>query len=403
MKGACGLAILLLAALPATARQAAAPAPAPAADALRIATFNIWELSRDKLDQVDATGHGSHPQLRHAAEIVQRLRPDVLLVNEIDFDAGPRQNARLFLERYLQVPQGGQLAIDYPEIVFEAVNTGLATHYDLDHDGAADGPGDAHGFGRYPGQYGMALYSRLPVEWGLLRTFQTLRWVTMPGHLMPDGRHGRPAWYAPAEAVRLRLSSKSHWDVPLRAGGQRLHILACHPTPPVFDGDEDRNGRRNFDEIRLLADYLRGGETAAYIVDDAGLTGGLDADAPFVVLGDLNADPFNDAGPYGGTAIGQLFSHPRIQDPAPRSAGALHEGRDYPGRGDRLTSPYGRLDYVLPSRDLEVVASGVFWPTPDDPLASLVYGEERASDHHLVWVDVRLPAAAAGSAMEAGP
>jgi len=34
-------------------------------------------------------------------------------------------------------------------------------------------------------------------------------------------------------------------------GGQVIHILASHPTPPVFDGVEDRNGRRNHDEIRL--------------------------------------------------------------------------------------------------------------------------------------------------------
>ena len=38
--------------------------------------------------------------------------------------------------------------------------------------------------------------------------------------------------------------------------GKTFHLLASHPTPPVFDGDEDRNGKRNHDEVRLIADYI---------------------------------------------------------------------------------------------------------------------------------------------------
>ena len=46
-----------------------------------------------------------------AAEIVQRVRPDVLLVNAIDFD-GEQRNAGRFLERYLKVGQNRQQPID---------------------------------------------------------------------------------------------------------------------------------------------------------------------------------------------------------------------------------------------------------------------------------------------------
>ena len=55
---------------------------------VRIAAFNVWELSSRKLDQVDEHGRGVNLQLRKAAEIVQRVRPDVLLINEFDYDAG---------------------------------------------------------------------------------------------------------------------------------------------------------------------------------------------------------------------------------------------------------------------------------------------------------------------------
>ena len=91
----------------------------------------------------------------------------------------------------------------------------------------------------------------------------------------------------------FRLSSKSHWDVPVEVGGRTVHVLASHPTPPTFDGAEDRNGRRNHDEIRFWADYVRPGAGSGYIYDDAGGTGGLKPGSSFVILGDQNADPLD--------------------------------------------------------------------------------------------------------------
>ena len=364
---------------------------------VRIAVFNIKELSREKVDAVDAAGRGKDPQLLAAAEVLQEVRPDVVLINEIDFDEG-RQTASLFVDRYLAV---GEAPLSYPYHFFEPVNTGVPSGLDLDNDGATDGPADAWGFGRYPGQYGMALLSRFPLDTEAARSFRTLLWKTMPGNLMPDGRGGKPSWYDRAESAVLRLSSKSHWDVPLEippaegAGAEaptRVHLLASHPTPPVFDGEEDHNGRRNFDEIRLWADYLSGGPVAEYIVDDEGRQGGLPEDAAFVLLGDLNADPYRGDASYGQPAIRQLLGHPRVRDPRPGSeGGAAHTpqvrpGREpYPGPPHLLTSGFGRIDYVLPSRNLEVQGSGVFWPAGSDGAVA-----ETASDHRLVWVDLRL-------------
>ena len=357
---------------------------------VRIAVFNVWELGRNKLDQVDEAGRGTNPQLKGAAEVIQRMRPDVLFVNEIDFDPDERVNARLFVERYLAVGQGGQEPIDYPHIFFESVNTGFPTGIDMNRDGETDGPEDAYGFGRYPGQYGMALLSAWPIDTANARTFQKLLWKDQPGNLMPDGRDGKPDFYGPEQVEIFRLSSKSHWDVPVKIGSHTIHVLAAHPTPMVFDGDEDRNGRRNFDEIRMWADYLSGGEAASYLFDDTGERRSLSPDASFVIMGDLNADPFNDTAPYGKTAISQLLDHPRVADPMPRSAGAVTSERPYDGPKDTRTSEWGRIDYVLPSRDLYVADAGVFWPAPEDPLSSLVARDESSSDHRMVWIDVVL-------------
>jgi endonuclease/exonuclease/phosphatase family metal-dependent hydrolase len=355
---------------------------------VRFAAFNIWTLGADKLNQVDADGHGTNRQLRNAAEIIQRVRPDVLLVNEIDFDVEQRKNAAAFRDRYLKVGQAGQEPIDYPHIFFAPVNTGVPTGHDLDNDGASDGPADAFGYGRYPGQYGMALYSKYPIETQAARTFQKLLWKAMPKNLMPDGQHGKPAWYSAEEVAILRLSSKSHWDVPIRIGDTVVHVLASHPTPPVFDGPEDANGRRNFDEIRLWANYLTGGGAAAYIEDDQGRKGGLPHDASFVILGDLNADPAKDKPTYGQLPIAQLLKHPRVQDPTPKSDGAAAHFASYPDDKATPTSNFGRVDYALPSKDLTVKGSGVFWPAAGDPLSKLVADRQSSSDHRLVWVDV---------------
>jgi hypothetical protein len=207
------------------------------------------------------------------------------------------------------------------------------------------------------------------------------------------------------------LSSKSHWDLPLQIGaGQTLHFLVSHPTPPSFDGPEDRNGRRNHDEIRLWADYLTPAR-AGYLRDDRGRRGGLPARASFVIAGDLNADPRDGAS--FDAAIRQLLDHPRVRAlPAPRSAGAAdaaarQAGSNLAQRGtpaedtadfsERGTSPGNlRADYLLPSRSLQVCSSGVFWPTSDDPLFELINDDTAASsDHRLVWLDIAAPSSGA--------
>ena len=77
-----------------------------AARTLRLAQFNIRELTKEKLATVDADGVGSDAQVRAAATIVQRVRPDVLVINEIDHDYSEPgtpldSTARLFEQNYL--------------------------------------------------------------------------------------------------------------------------------------------------------------------------------------------------------------------------------------------------------------------------------------------------------------
>ncbi len=401
--GLVGLALGLAAISPAAADpQTVTASHSPRA--VRFATFNCSLHRAAAGSLVSDLSTPDDLQARTIAEIIQRVRPDVVLLNEFDYDA-KGEAIGLFKREYLQVGQNGAEPIEYPHFFVAPVNTGIPSGLDLDNDGVAfrsgdqykaagkNPGGDSFGFGAFPGQYGMAVLSRHPISIDDVRTFQTFRWNDLPDTLLPRD------WYDQEEAGVVRLSSKSHWDVPIEVRGRTIHLLCSHPTPPVFDGPEDRNGKRNADEIRFWAKYI--GPDSAFVYDDAGARGGLDADAAFVILGDLNSDPHD--GGSRGDAIARLLEHPRINTArAPASDGAEEASRLQGGENEshsgepRLdTADFNdrgpgnlRVDYVLPSANLEVLGSGVFWPRRDDPLSRLT-GEYPfpGSDHRLVWID----------------
>jgi hypothetical protein len=402
--------VAMLAALSLLALQGAALAASNAAgrgDRERSARFATFNASLNRAVEGELVADLSTPddvQAQAVAEVIQRVRPDVLLINEFDFDAEGLA-ARLFQQNYLSVGHNGTSPIAYRYRFVAPSNTGIPSGFDLDNNGAVGGPNDAFGFGAYPGQFGMAVYSRYPILRHHVRTFQHFLWKDMPGALLPDDP-ATPApadWYSPEELAVFRLSSKSHWDVPVLVGGKVIHTLVSHPTPPVFDGPEDRNGTRNHDEIRLWADYVLPSRSG-YVYDDAGTRGGLEPGARFVIMGDQNADPFD--GDSVDRAIQQLLTHPRIQDPHPTSAGAVEATQRDKGANLTHTGPAAedtadfadttpgnlRADYVLPSERLAILGSGVFWLTSSDPLFARLTGTFPfpTSDHRMVWLDVRL-------------
>jgi endonuclease/exonuclease/phosphatase family metal-dependent hydrolase len=361
---------------------------------VRVATFNSSLNRSAEGGLIHDLGSGDDPQARRVAEIVQRVRPDILLLQEVDYDVDGRALG-LFLTNYLGRSQADGLApLQYAHSYSAPVNTGVPSGYDLDHDAGVSGPGDALGFGQFPGQYGMVVLSKYPIDAAQARTFRRFLWRDMPGAVFPRD------WYNQIEMGILPLSSKSHWDLPVTIGKRTLHLLVSHPTPPAFDGPEDRNGRRNHDEIRFWVDYLSGGE-GDYIRDDRGERGALRG-KDFLVMGDLNSDPLDGASRH--EAIRRLLQHDRVaSDFVPTSPGApqaarLQEGINIAHRTDARqdTADFNdrsagnlRVDYLLPSRTFGVCGGGVFWPERDAPEARLVWGEPPpSSDHRLVWLDL---------------
>jgi hypothetical protein len=420
------------------------------AETVRFATFNA-SLNRDASGQllsdlanplaaggVSTTVANRIQQAHNVAEIAQRVNADVLLVNEFDFDLdgtptassvatglGYSSNgAKLFQDNFLSAGHGNAVrgltsGIEYAYRYTPNTNTGLASGFDLNNNGVIAGGDDAFGFGNYGGQYGFTIYSKYEIVG--VRSFQNFLWKDMPGNLLTNdpsaGADNLSTFYSADEINALRLSSKNHVDVTVRINGQDVHFLTAHPTPPTFDGAEDRNGKRNHDEIRFWADYIKG---AAYIQDDQGVSGGLAAGAKFVIAGDYNADP-RDGDSFQG-AINQLLDDPLVNTSlTPASAGGTaaatypsnngtanqsHAGDPQFDTADFSDSAPGnlRVDYVLPSANLEMTDAGIFWPVDPDTstpntggdLFDLVgtfrdpnlYANLASSDHKAVWVDV---------------
>ncbi|KRF19132.1 endonuclease [Nocardioides sp. Soil797] len=369
---------------------------------VRFATFNA-SLNRLAPGQlVEDLSTPDNQQARNVAETIQRAAPDVVLVNEFDYDP---EAVDLFRENYLEVSQNGARPARYRYAYVAPSNTGVPSGFDLDNDGTVGGGNDALGFGEFEGQYGMVVYSKYPIDTRRARTFQHFLWKDMPGARLPDDASTPAAadFYSGEELAVLPLSSKSHWDLPIKVRGRTIHFLVAHPTPPVFDGPEDRNGMRNADEIRFWGDYVSGGRRASYIRDDRGRRGGLDRHAQFVIAGDLNSDP-RDGDSLAG-ATDQLLDNRRVNTSrTPTSDGAVEASELQGGANqshvsdpahdtaDFADSTPGniRADYVLPSRGLRILDSEVFWKTSTDPLYRLTGAYPfPTSDHRLVWVDVR--------------
>lgn len=337
------------------------------AETIRLAVWNAGLTRRGPGLLLRDIEGGTDPQVGAVVRVLAALDADVLLLTGIDWDYEGAALAAL-------ADRLARAGAPYPHRFAPRPNTGMATGLDLDGNGRRGEPRDAQGYGRFAGAGGMALLSRLPLGEGA-RDFTAMPWRDLPGQLMPEGTD-------PAVAEAQRLSTTAHWDVPLALpGGGALRVLAWAATPPVFDGPEDRNGRRNHDEAAFWLRLL-----------DGDLPGQAPPPAPYVLMGQAGLDPVDGDG--RAQAIRALLADPRLQDPAPRAAWDVPAD---PGqRGDPALDtavyPKGvgglRVDYVLPSAGLAVTGAGVLRPAPGDALAA---DAAAASRHFPVWVDLALP------------
>ena len=314
---------------------------------LRIASFHT-ELSRKGPGLLvrDLERQKANPQIDAVIATLVEAQPDIVVLQGLDWDMSPR----VFEALRARLAKSGLTGLEGFAL---RPNSGFPSGVDLDGDGQSSGPGDSFGWGHFSGQGGMMILSRLPIADTRAADFSTLRWRDLPGHQMPRHPDGSP--FPSSEGWDVwRLSSVGHWAVPIvLPNGRDLWMLAFHAAPPVFDGPEDRNGRRNADEIRLWGHVLDG-------------TIPSPVTRSFVIAGSANLDPVRGDGRHA--AIRDLLARPDVQDPQPRDEDSADHTVTWQRAGKM------RVDYVLPSSRLTVIDSGIIRGT--------------GSRHGLVWVDI---------------
>ena len=310
-------------------------AVAGSADTLRLALWHA-QVSRDGPGLLLRDLAREEPDLVAFAQALGDA--DIIVLTRFDYDAQALA-ATAFAEL---------IGVGHDYVLPLKSNAGLPTGDDIDNDGRFGEPEDAQAYGRFPGQEALAVLSRFPIAHQDVRGFNDILWADLPG------THAQPEDTGLADQ---RLSSGGHWIVPIdipdsNGVSQRLSLLIGHAGAPVFDGPEDRNGRRNLDELRLWDQILDGEHGPA-------------PEGPLVFMANTNLDPSRGEG-YRD-AMARFLDHPRWQDPLPDEITA-HWDRPGPMR----------VSYLLPSSALRVRAARVQSPLTDEP-------------HSLITVDIDWP------------
>lgn len=325
--------------------------PAQADAPLRVAFYHT-ELYRDGpgllLRDIQ---RGKDAQVKAVTEVIAAAAPDVIAVASFDWD----QDGLALTALQSALATAGH---PMPHRFAAQPNRGMRTGLDLNGNGQTHDAEDAQGFAAFTGQHGLAVLSRWPVVPEQVRDDTALLWRDLPGASLPYP--GQPEGLS---EIR-RLSTTAHWVVPIETPqGETLWLGTYYATSPVFDGPEDRNGRRNRDET---AYWLR-------LLD-----GALPPKAPsgLVIAGHANLDRARGEG--DGATMAALLDHPQIQDPA-----AHRERPTVDWRRDDLENM--RVSYVLPDTTWRILDAGIVAPDAGLVPADVV---ETASRHRLIWVDL---------------
>ncbi len=289
------------------------------------------------------------PQISSLVKVITAALPDVLVLTGFDNDAGDLALAQ-FAARF-----GGK----FPYFRGLVGNEGRESGLDLDGDGKLGGWADALGFGKFPGNAGMAILTRYPIL--SVSNENEILWTGVEGAGMPRRSDG--SYFLRSDvAVKIPVFSHGFFEVDIDLGDSVLTVFASYLSPPVFDGPEDMNGLRNAAELQTIAGLLK------------------DRSEPFALLADLNNDPQK----------GEGHKAPLLELLA--QLGQPDDLIGLPTANWASVADPMRVDYVLPAPSVNVVRAGVVSPDQSSKNYGLTEADIRlASDHWLVWADIVPP------------
>lgn len=166
------------------------------------------------------------PQRAAVVAAIAALDADVLVLTGVDYDL--RGEALAALNALLAAAGS-----PYPNRLALRPNTGVPTDRDLDRNGQLGEPRDAQGWGRFAGEGGMAVLSRLPIGPDV-RDFNGFLWADLPGNLMPPDDPGKDV---------QRLHTTGAYEVPIvLTGGKACGFWCFTPAPRSLTGPRIATG-----------------------------------------------------------------------------------------------------------------------------------------------------------------
>lgn len=375
-------------------------------ESLRVATVSAGLSEDEEGALAERLEGGQDEAAQMLARNIQKTRPDVLLITDIDTDTHVPD---IFKDQYLAEAQADGEAgskdlspLDYRYVYAASTNAGVQSGADLNGNGSTGDAGDAFGVGHFEGQRSMILYSRYPIKQDEVRTFNDLIWSELPGNSLDTEKYSK--------LVRsvLPLNSTSLWDVPLDVDGETVHVVATGLTP---DQGEGADADRRLDQLRFLNMYLSDSDELRDLTDDAGAYGGLEQEANAVVLGALGPDVESldeNVGQKRQDAAEELetfLDSGELDVAKPSSAGAQCEDDASPQirtildfvcatqYATRIGGGTSRSDYVAAANGSTVSKSGIEAAMSRAVAEKSSAGTSSASSagaRRMVWADVTL-------------
>lgn len=317
----------------------------PAARQVRVATFDVNLRGQQPGALAADLAGGGNLNAERVAKSIQQADADIVLLTGFDAD---ETAARTLNDEYLLHPQDDERAVDYPYVYAGPSNKGAPSGADLDKDKVVGGPGDAWGYGDFPGQGSMVLLSKHPIDEDRVQTVTKQRWSQVPGNSISE------AGLSGAIAQAMPVMESGLWDVPVEVAGSTVRIIAVqadHGEDPVSYAVP-----RHRDQLRVVGDWVSG---AAYLQDDEDWP--AVATEPYVVLGELGEGALEN--PESSILREQLGSN------------GQRENND--------------VNYILPAEALKIARQGAI---RDQQLSAPVPSQDPSSvarTPELLWSDLK--------------
>lgn len=336
--------------------------------AIRFVHYNIKELTTAKLV-------GNEPQIAQAAKVLRSLSPDLLSINEVQYDLpnvptqglpGTGKN----MERLVQLIQlPTWTAFDTN---LSPANTGKRAKKKPDGNYMTEpnAPGsqdlvDQVSFGIFPGQYSTGFAANRQAASRVVVT--DLDWQDWDPELnfaalkLPNGQ---------PLPTPMELFDKNFNDVIFQIDGKELHVITFHTVPAFgFGGSAEMNIARNAAQLSFLEWYLTGhcdSQSPSKIRRCQGTVRPLSADVSFVAVGDLNVDLTSTSA--GAGVLKRMFANERVHDfKAQNFDPAFRKDGDksyitYASDGVDLGKLQSQLDYFIVSKDIAIEYGRVVAP-----------------------------------------